>query len=142
MSNAWYLWTFIILTIICWGSAPILEKYGLKEIDPFSAVFVRSIAIVLMLIVVFVFTGRIGNVLKTPLKTTLIFTASGFLAGLAGMWTYFKALKVAPSSKVVPLVAIYPLITAILSVLILKEGFSWPRILGTILIIAGVLLVK
>jgi transporter family protein len=142
MNSVWYLWTFVILTIICWGSAPILEKYGLRDIDPFSAVFIRSVAIVLMLIVAFVFSGKVNVLFKTPLKTTLIFTASGFLAGLAGMWTYFKALKVAPSSKVVPLVATYPLITAILSVLILRENVTWGRILGTILIITGVLLVK
>lgn len=137
------MWLFILLTIICWGSAPILEKYGLGGgIDEISAVFIRSVAIFLMLIVAFSFSGRVSVLWKAPPKTILVFTISGFLAGLAGMWTYFKALKMAPSSKIVPLVAIYPLLTAILSVLILKEQFSWLRILGTILIVAGVLLVK
>jgi transporter family protein len=136
------MWIFIILTIICWGSAPILEKYGLRDIDPISAVFIRSVAILFMLIIIFSFNGRISVLWKTPPKTLIIFTASGFLAGLAGMWTYFKALRMAPSSKIVPLVAIYPLMTAILSVLILKEEFSWIRILGTVLIVVGVLLVK
>jgi len=136
------MWIFIILTIICWGSAPILEKYGLRDIDPFSAVFIRSVAILFMLVIAFSFTGRINVLWKTPPKTILVFTISGFLAGLAGMWTYFKALKMAPSSKIVPLVAIYPLLTAILSMLILKEEFSWLRIMGTILIVIGIILVK
>ena len=136
------MWIFILLTIICWGSAPILEKYGLRDIDPFSAVFVRSTAILFMLVVVFLLSGRMNVLWRTPPKTILVFTVSGFLAGLAGMWTYFKALKMAPSSKIVPLVAIYPLMTAVLSVFILKEEFSWPRILGTVLIVTGVLLVK
>jgi len=136
------MWIFIILTIICWGSAPILEKYGLRDIDPFSAVFIRSVAILFMLVIAFSFTGRINVLWKTPPKTILVFTISGFLAGLAGMWTYFKALKMAPSSKIVPLVAIYPLLTAILSVLILKEEFNWLRIMGTILIVIGIILVK
>jgi transporter family protein len=136
------MWIFIILTIIFWGSAPILEKYGLRDIDPISAVFIRSAAILLMLIIAFTVSGRISVLWKTPPKTILIFTASGFLAGLAGMWTYFKVLKMAPSSKIVPLVAIYPLMTAILSVLILKEQFSWIRILGTALIVIGILLVR
>ncbi len=136
------MWLFIILTIICWGSAPILEKYGLRDIDPISAVFIRSLAILCILLIVFSFNGRISVLWKTPLKTTLVFTLSGFLAGLAGMWTYFKALKMAPSSKIVPLVAIYPLMTAVLSVFILKEQFSWIRLLGTALIVIGVLLVK
>ena len=136
------MWIFLLLTILCWGAAPILEKYGLRDIDPISAVLIRSVAILLMLVVIFSFSGRISVLWKTPPKTIIIFCLSGFLAGLAGMWTYFKVLKIAPSSKVVPLVATYPLITAILSVFILKEGFSWPRIIGTVLIICGVLLVK
>ncbi len=58
------------------------------------------------------------------------------------MWTYFKVLKMGPSSKIVPLAATYPLVTAVLSVLILREEVSWQRIVGTGLIIIGIFLVK
>ncbi|UCC94754.1 MAG: EamA family transporter [Candidatus Omnitrophota bacterium] len=141
-SNMWQTWLFLTLTALCWGIAPILEKYGLKDTDEFAAVAVRSFAIFFVLLAIFVFTGKMQTIFTFPLKKIIIFSLSGLLAGLLGMWTYFKALKMSPSSKIVPLVATYPLITVILSVFLLKEEVSWQRILGTILIILGVLLVK
>lgn len=138
----WQSWLFLILTIIFWGITPILEKPGLKNTDPFNALFIRSTTVFLILIIIFVISGRISTVLKTPPKTLLLFSLSGILAGLLGMWTYFKVLQINPSSKIVPLSAIYPLVTAILSVLILKEDFSWQRLIGTVLIVSGIFLVK
>lgn len=137
-----YWWIFIVLTILCWGTAPILEKAGLKTVDPFSALFIRSTAIFVLLLIVFSVSGKIKFVLKTPPKVALLFVASGLLAGLFGMWAYFKALKINPASKIVPLAAIYPLVAAVLSIYLLGEKVTVARIIGTILIITGVLLVK
>ena len=136
------MWFFLFLTIICWGSAPILEKYGLREIDEFTALFIRSTVIFFILFFAFSITGKISTLSKISIKIIVIFALSGILAGLLGMWTYFKVLKLNPSSKIVPLAAVYPLITALLSIFFLKEEVSWQRILGTVLIILGVLLVK
>jgi transporter family protein len=64
------------------------------------------------------------------------------MAGILGMWTYYMALKMEATSKVVPIAACYPLVTAFLSVLILNEGLSVSRVIGTALIVAGIWLVK
>jgi uncharacterized membrane protein len=58
------------------------------------------------------------------------------------MWVYFKVLIINPASKVVPLASTYPLVTAISSIVLLREDLSWQRILGTSFIVIGVLLVK
>ena len=121
---------------------PILEKSGLKTVDPFSALFIRSTAIFILLLIVFSVSGKIKFVFKTPPKVALLFVVSGLLAGLLGMWTYFKALKINPASKIVPLAAIYPLVAAVLSIYLLGERITIARIIGTMLIIIGVLLVK
>jgi len=75
-------------------------------------------------------------------KSILLFGASGMMAGLLGMWTYYMALKMEATSKIVPIAACYPLITALLSVLILNEGVSVSRVIGTALIVSGIWLVK
>ncbi len=134
--------TLLILTALLWGSSPILEKMGLGKVDPLTAVTIRSFAVTIMLLIFLAFTGKIKHVFNVDAKTVIIFTISGFLAGLLGMWTYFGALKLGATSKIVPIAATYPLITAILSVLILKEGVTIARLAGTILIIAGIWLVK
>lgn len=138
----WQTWILLILTITFWGITPILEKAGLKQIDAFTALFIRSIVIFGILLVAFTFSGKLSSLSKIPPKTILIFALSGIFAGLLGMWTYFKILKLNPSSKIVPLVATYPLVTSLLGVLILKEEVTWQRIAGTIFIVLGILLVK
>lgn len=132
----------LIITAVLWGSSPILEKVGLGKTDPLTAVTIRSFAITLILLVFLTLTGRMRDIFEIDMKSLAIFTVSGFLAGLLGMWTYFGALKLGATSKVVPIAATYPLVTAVLSILILKEGVTIPRLFGTILIILGVWLVR
>lgn len=135
-------WIFLLLTILAWGIAPIVEKSALKNVAPLDGLFVRSVAVFLIFLLFFIFTGRIKSITDIPFKAILLFTLSGVLAGLLGMYTYFRILKLNPSSQIVPLVATYPLITVVISMLFFKEDLSWQRIAGTVLIVAGVLLVK
>lgn len=132
----------LIITGLLWGFSPILEKAGLSRIEPLIAVAIRSFTIAIVLVVVMMVTGRIKDLIAVDVKGLLLFASSGILAGLLGMWTYFGALKLQPASKIVPIVAAYPLVTALLSIFILKEGVTLTRILGTILIIMGIWLVK
>ena len=132
----------LTLTLILWGTSPILEKIGLANIDPLTAVTIRSMAITAVLLLFVALTGRIKYLAQIDARTVAIFSVSGIMAGFLGMWTYFGALKLEPASKIVPIVAAYPLVTAILGIIILKEGITIFRLIGTILIIAGIWLVK
>lgn len=132
----------LILTAILWGSSPILEKFGLTKIDPITALIIRSTTVTIFLLPVVAVTGKIKDVFLADIKTVTVFAISGIMAGLLGMWTYFGALRAGAASKIVPIAATYPLITAILSIVILKEQVTAVRLMGTILIIAGIWLVK
>ncbi|MBL7132100.1 MAG: EamA family transporter [Candidatus Omnitrophica bacterium] len=136
------MFLLLILTAFMWGFTPILEKVGLTKTQPLTAVTIRSIAVCLVLLVFLFFTGRLKEVISVDTKTIAIFSISGIIAGLLGMLTYFQALKLGATSEIVPIVATYPLVTAILSVLILGEQITILRILGTILIVAGIWLVQ
>jgi transporter family protein len=46
------------------------------------------------------------------------------------------------TSKIVPIAAAYPLITAVLSIVVLGEQVTLQRIIGIILTIIGIILVK
>lgn len=132
----------LIITGLLWGLSPILEKAGLAKVDPIIAITIRSFTVSIVLAVIMMVTGRVKDLINVDTKGLLLFAVSGILAGLLGMWTYFGALRLQPASKIVPITAAYPLITVLLSVLILKEGVTLANILGTILIIAGIWLVK
>ncbi len=134
---------FIVLTVLFWGTAPLFDKLALKEAPPLSGLIIRSIAVFSSLIILSFFMKKdfFGS-FKLSYKVILLFSLSGIFAGLLGMLTYYSALKSLPSSVVVPLCSVYPLVTAILGMLLLAEGFSWLRLLGVILIIIGIWLVK
>jgi transporter family protein len=132
----------LVLTAVLWGSSPILEKIGLGKTDPLTAISIRIFAVAAVLLFFLLFTGKLKEVAGADAKTIIIFSLSGLLAGLLGMITYFGALKIGATSRVVPIAATYPLVTAVLSVLILKEGVTIERIIGTILIVTGIWFVR
>ena len=132
----------LIVTTLLWGATPILEKIGLAKVDPLIGVTVRSAIITIGLFMLIFLLGKGKALIELDGKSFLLFGLSGLMAGLVGMWTYFMALKMEATSKIVPSAACYPLVTALLSVLVLKEGVTLHRVIGTALIVSGIWLVK
>lgn len=132
----------LTITALLWGATPILEKMGLAKVDPLIGVTVRSAIVTAGLLILTFLLGKGKALMEVDGKGFLIFGASGLMAGILGMWTYYMALKMEATSKVVPIAACYPLVTALLSVLILNEGLSVSRVIGTALIVSGIWLVK
>lgn len=132
----------LVITAILWGATPILEKIGLAKVDPLIGVTIRSTVVTVGLLIITFAMGRGKALMEVDTKGFFLFGASGVMAGLLAMWTYYTALKVGATSKIVPIAACYPLVTAVLSVLILREGVTFPRVMGTALIVSGIWLVK
>lgn len=132
----------LLVTMILWGSTPLIEKLGLKDVDPLMGIFIRSLVITVILFVFYLFSGRLNELTRISVKNFSLFAASGIMAGLIAMWTYFYLLKEGMTSKIVPIAASYPLITAVLSIFVLGEQVTLQRIIGIILTIFGIILVK
>ena len=132
----------LVVTTLLWGFTPILEKIGLTKVDPVVGITIRSTVAAVGLLILTLLLGRGGALLEVDGKGFLLFGASGLLAGALGMWAYYAALKMEATSKIVPISASYPLVTALLSVLILREGVTLPRVIGTALIVIGIWFVK
>jgi len=133
---------FLVITVFVWGLAPIFDKVAVEGTSPFIGNIYRSLTIAAIMIAIAVFSGEIKVVFRMPVKNVLFYVGSGALAGGIGVVTYYKAMQLAPSSKVVPIAAAYPLVTAVLSMLFLGEKISFERFAGIILIITGIYLVK
>jgi len=114
----------------------------LAKVDPLVGVTVRSTVVTLGLFILLLFMGKGRELIEVSGRNILLFGASGVMAGLLGMWTYYMALRMEATSKIVPIAASYPLVTAFLSVLILREGVTLSRVVGTALIVSGIWLVK
>ena len=133
---------FLFLTTLFWGIAAIFDKLALGRTSPFSGLMVRQFIVSGILLGVGIGSGRLGNLGALDARTIALFGLSGICGGAAGLWTYYHALRLGGASLVVPITAAYPLITVLLSWLILQEGLTVPRIIGTALIVLGVWLVK
>ncbi len=136
------LMVFLILTTLFWGAAAIFDKLALGKTSPFAGMMVRQFILAGILLMIGVGSGRLGNLTALNGRTILFFGLSGICGGVAGLWTYYHALRLGGASLVVPITATYPLITVLLSWLILHESLTVPRVVGTGLIILGVWLVK
>jgi len=132
----------LFITALLWGTTPIIEKIGLTRVDPLIGNTIRSSIVTAGLLLLTLFLGKGKELFQVDGRSLFLFGTSGIMAGLFGMWTYYTVLKMEATSKIVPIAACYPLVTALLSILILKEGVTLSRIIGTALIVSGIWLVK
>jgi len=128
-----------LLTIFFWGITPIIEKLGLKNVTPLPALFVRTFASLIVIFFALTFTSSF-NFSSFTLRDIGILSLSGIVGGFLGMFTYFSLLKTKNASQVVPLTSIYPLVATLLAIIFLKEKLTLFKILGTLLIVAGIYL--
>ena len=136
------LMTFVLMTTFFWGLAAIFDKLALGKVDPLSGVMVRQFIVTAVLFLTGMGTGRLGGLMTMEWRSVLFFGLSGICGGIAGLWTYYHALRLGGASLVVPITATYPLITALLSWAVLHESLTVPRVIGTAFIVLGVWLVK
>jgi transporter family protein len=136
------LMVFLFLTTLFWGMAAIFDKLALGKTSPFTGMMVRQFILTGILLAVGVGSGRLGTLGTLDGRSIVLFGLSGICGGAAGLWTYYHALRLGGASLVVPITATYPLITVLLSWLILQESLTISRIIGTALIVLGVWLVK
>ncbi|QER41772.1 EamA family transporter [Thermodesulfobacterium sp. TA1] len=128
-----------LITIILWGICPIIEKIGLKNVDPLMALFVRTLVALIGLSLAVFLTGTFKPEVLN-FKNIAVLSLSGILGGFLGMLTYFTLLKSQKASQIVPLTSVYPLIATFFSVIFLKEEIHLNKIIAVFLIVSGVFL--
>ena len=136
------LMMYLFLTTLFWGMAAIFDKLALGKTSPITGMMVRQFILTGVLVGVGAVSGRLGGMGSLDGRTVFFFGLSGICGGVAGLWTYYHALRLGGASLVVPITATYPLITVLLSWLVLHEALTVPRVIGTGLIVMGVWLVK
>lgn len=131
---------FALCTAVLWGIAPIFEKLGLVRISPLAAITIRNISITVILLVVVAVADGYREIVRADVRTLVFVIAGGVIAGILGMWSYFKAMKYWEASRVVPIVGAYPLFAFIFSIILLGEKITLQKTLGAVLVVLGVIL--
>jgi bacterial/archaeal transporter family protein len=117
----------------------IFGKLGVSEINSDLATFYRTI--IILAISALLVSARQEWQLPGALssKGLLFLALSGVATGLSWL-CYFRALQMAPASRVAPIDKFSVVLVVIFAVLFLGERLTWKVALGSVLIAGGVIL--
>jgi transporter family protein len=139
LSNSMF---FAVLAMMLWGVAPLFAKMGLGNLEPIVALTLRSCIITLVLVVAVAVTGKISAVTTAQPREIIFIGLEGLSAALLGQLAYYYALKHGEVSQITPVVAAFPLVAFFLGLIFLGEKVTMGKILGAVLIVAGIVLVN
>jgi drug/metabolite transporter (DMT)-like permease len=136
------MWILLsVATLAFWGTFQFLIKVSQTKIDPVSTAFLiyfsATAAISIKIFYDFFAAGK-----TLPISFSLIWPAilGGIFVGAGNLCTGM-ALKIAPGSKVFPIINLALIVSTILSILFFKEAINFKTFLGIIFAIASIFLI-
>lgn len=137
MKNMWLI--FAILSAVFAAATSVLAKIGIDGVNSNLATAIRTVVVLLMAWgMVFLTHAQTGMSSITP-RNWLFLILSGLATG-ASWLCYFYAIKMGNVSKVVPIDKCSLVLTIILAAIFLGEAFTWKTAIGSLLIVAGTLI--
>jgi transporter family protein len=134
--TARWFW-YSILCVLCWGGWALFSKLGSREIPPQTMQFLFTIGTVPVGIALLV--ARKFRMERSPRGITYALL-NGILAGVGGL-TLFAAYHTDSNTALVTVVtALYPMITVVLAVLLLREQFRLVQVLGLMFAMAAIVI--
>ncbi len=134
MKKMWLL--FAILSAVFAAATAILAKIGIENVDSNLATAIRTVVVLVMAWLVVFLTNKGGGIASITPRSWLFLILSGLATG-ASWLCYFYAIKIGDVSKVVPVDKCSLVLTIIFAVIFLGESLTWKTILGSILLLAG-----
>lgn len=132
-------WSYALIAAVAASATAILAKVGVKDVPSNLATAIRTVVILVFAWGV-VFAAREHLAIKELNRRSVLFLVlSGVASGISWL-AYFKALQMAPASRVAPIDKVSLAFTIVLAGVLLGEQISWKVGLGTALMIAGALL--
>lgn len=133
----------IAFLVACiWGINPIFEKYALKNTTPFTVITIRFVFTAICLAAFTLIAGRLDELRSVDSRSVFWILLSGLSGGLIGLFLFFVALKMEDTSKIVPIVAAFPMFTAFYAYILLGEAISLKRAIGILFVVIGVILIN
>ena|ERR1700677_318248 len=134
--TARWFW-YSILCVLCWGGWALFSKLGSREIPPQTMQFLFTIGTVPVGIALLV--ARKFRMERSP-RGIIYALLNGILAGVGGL-TLFAAYHTDSNTALVTVVtALYPMITVVLAVLLLREQFRLVQVLGLMFAMAAIVI--
>jgi len=130
---------YALLSALAAGATAILAKVGIRGVPSNLATAIRTAVILAFAWGLVLARGETQALRTLSMRTWLFLALSGIATGLSWL-AYFKALQMAPASRVAPIDKLSLPITMLLAWLLLGESLSWRMALGSAIMVLGALL--
>lgn len=132
-------WMYAFASALAASATAILAKIGIRGVPSNLATAVRTV-VVLVFAWGLVFAAREHHALRDLRARSVLFLVLSGIGTGASWLAYFKALQMAPASRVAPIDKVSLAFTILLAGFVLGESISWKVGVGVALMIAGALL--
>ena len=129
---------FAILSAVFAAATAILAKIGIDGVDSNLASAIRTIVVLALAWGMVFLTNSAGGISSISTRSWIFLILSGLATG-ASWLCYFYAIKIGDVSKVVPIDKCSLVLTIIFAVIFLGEALTWKTVVGSILLLAGAL---
>ncbi len=133
---------FALLSAVSAALVAIFAKVGLEHVDSTLATAIRSIVMAVVVVGAALLLGKVSGETLSAISSKAWFYI--VLAGIAGAlsWLfYFAAIQAGTTTTVVAIDKLAIVFVVLFAGLFLGEGFSLVTILGSLLMVAGALLI-
>lgn len=121
------------------GATAILAKIGVRDVPSNLATAIRTVVVLLFSWGIVTTRGELAGLRAIKGRTLLFLILSGLATGVSWL-AYYRALQLAPASKVAPIDKLSLPMTVVLAALVLAEPVSLRLGVGVALMTVGALL--
>ena len=133
----WMFYAF--LSAIAAGATAVLAKIGVRDVPSNLATAIRTAVVLVFAWGIVLARGETAGLREVKGRTLVFLVLSGVATGLSGL-AYFRALHLAPATRVAPLDKLSLPITVVLAALLLGEPVSLRLGAGIALMVLGAML--
>ena len=131
---------FALLGALMAGSAVVLSKAGLKDLNPALAFAIQSVLILIISWTAAFWQKEGVSLTDIDRRTWLFLVAAGAATTFSSLFT-FQALKLGDAALVTSVERVSLVFAIALAVFFLQEELNWKVIVGALLIIGGAVLI-
>jgi len=130
-----YAYGWLTLCVAIWGSNFVIGKILTAYFSPSNLTMLRLLFIVLTLLVVALATRQFERLTWKDFKLLI---PLGLIGVFLNQWSFFMGLKDADSTVAALILAVAPIVTAVLAAVFLGEKWKVRSIIGSIIAILGI----
>ena len=134
---AW--WSYALIAAFAASATAILAKLGVTGVPSHLATAIRTLVVLVFAWAMVFVTSEQHGLRDLSRRSWVFLILSGIGTGVSWL-AYFKALQLAPASRVAPIDKLSLALTIVLAAVVLGENISWRLAAGAALMIVGALL--